>query len=154
MMVRGVRGATTVEANSVEAVLAAIELLRAASSWTELGFGRFSLHFIRTKDQQEVDFLLVEDGRPMLLVDAALELLDGDTAEDRRQNGAPGEPGPRRDIVLLNAAAAFIASGKAENFSDGVSLAAQSIDAGNAMKKLERLVEFTNSTSAGMVPLD
>jgi predicted AAA+ superfamily ATPase len=51
----------------------AIELLRAASSWTELGFGRFSLHFIRTKDQQEVDFLLVEDGRPMLLVDAALE---------------------------------------------------------------------------------
>jgi predicted AAA+ superfamily ATPase len=51
----------------------AIELLRAVTSWTELGFGRFSLHFVRTKDQQEVDFLLVEDGRPVLLVDAALE---------------------------------------------------------------------------------
>jgi uncharacterized protein len=51
----------------------AIELLRAVASWNELGFGRFSLHFIRTKDQLEVDFLLVEDGRPLLLVDAALE---------------------------------------------------------------------------------
>jgi hypothetical protein len=51
----------------------AIELLRAVTSWTELGFGRFSVHFIRTKDQQEVDFVLVEDGRPLLLVDAALE---------------------------------------------------------------------------------
>jgi uncharacterized protein len=51
----------------------ALELLRAVTSWTELGFGRFSLHFIRTKDQHEVDFVLVEDGRPVLLVDAALE---------------------------------------------------------------------------------
>ena len=51
----------------------ALELLRAVTSWTELGFGRFGLHFIRTKDQLEVDFVLVEDGRPVLLVDAALE---------------------------------------------------------------------------------
>ncbi len=32
----------------------ALELLRAVTSWTELGFGRFSVHFVRTKDQQEV----------------------------------------------------------------------------------------------------
>jgi hypothetical protein len=53
--------------------MVALELCRAVSTWNEMGYGRFSLHFIRTKDQQEVDFVLVEDGRPLLLVDAALE---------------------------------------------------------------------------------
>jgi predicted AAA+ superfamily ATPase len=50
--------------------MVALELLRAASSWNEMGYGRFSLNFIRTKDQQEVDFILADDGRPVLLVDA------------------------------------------------------------------------------------
>ena len=51
----------------------AVELMRAVTSWTELGYGRFGLHFIRTKDQHEVDFVLVDDGRPVLLVEAAFE---------------------------------------------------------------------------------
>jgi len=50
--------------------MVALELGRAASNWNELGYGRFSLNFIRTKDQQEVDFILTDDGRPVLLVDA------------------------------------------------------------------------------------
>ncbi len=50
--------------------LVALELLRAVSGWNEMGHGRFSLHFIRTKDQQEVDFVIVDDGRPVLLIDA------------------------------------------------------------------------------------
>jgi hypothetical protein len=50
--------------------LVALELSRAVSSWNELGYGRFGLHFIRTKDQLEVDFILTDDGRPVLLVDA------------------------------------------------------------------------------------
>jgi|APFre7841882724_1041349.scaffolds.fasta_scaffold20204_2 predicted AAA+ superfamily ATPase len=50
--------------------MVALELYRAVSNWNETGYGRFSLHFIRTKDQQEVDFLLSDDGRPVLLVDA------------------------------------------------------------------------------------
>jgi hypothetical protein len=50
--------------------MVALELCRAVSNWNETGYGRFSLHFIRTKDQQEVDFLLSDDGRPVLLVDA------------------------------------------------------------------------------------
>jgi hypothetical protein len=50
--------------------MVALELGRAISSWNELGYGRFSLNFIRTKDQQEVDFILADDGRPVLLVDA------------------------------------------------------------------------------------
>ena len=59
-----------------------------------------------------------------------------------------GEPGPRRDIVLLNAAAALIASSKAEDFAEGVRVAAESIDSGKASVKLENLVEFTNQEFA------
>ncbi len=50
--------------------MVALELCRAVSNWNEMGYGRFSLNFIRTKDQQEVDFILSDDGRPVLLVDA------------------------------------------------------------------------------------
>lgn len=55
-----------------------------------------------------------------------------------------GETGPRRDIVLINASAALVAAGRADNLRSGVTLAAQSIDSGSAMKKLEALVKFTN----------
>jgi anthranilate phosphoribosyltransferase len=51
----------------------------------------------------------------------------------------------RRDTVLLNAAAALLASGKAESLPDGVQLAAQSIDSGSALHVLDALVEFTNN---------
>jgi len=50
--------------------MVALELCRAVSNWNEMGYGRFSLNSIRTKDQQEVDFVLSDDGRPVLLVDA------------------------------------------------------------------------------------
>jgi len=55
-----------------------------------------------------------------------------------------GERGPRRDIVLLNAAAAFLAGSKVSDLKEGILLAAESIDSGNAMKKLRQLIEFTN----------
>jgi anthranilate phosphoribosyltransferase len=55
-----------------------------------------------------------------------------------------GEPGPRRDIVLMNAAAALVVGGKAENWLEGVKLAANAIDSGAAVKTLEQLVEFSN----------
>jgi anthranilate phosphoribosyltransferase len=54
-----------------------------------------------------------------------------------------GCPGPRRDIVLVNASAALIAAGKAESFADGMLLAARAIDSGAAMSKLEALGAFT-----------
>jgi anthranilate phosphoribosyltransferase len=55
-----------------------------------------------------------------------------------------GEKGPYRNIVLINAAAALIVAGKAKNLTGGVSLAAQSIDTGAALDKLEALVRLTN----------
>jgi len=69
---------------------------------------------------------------------------------DARQNSGiilevlKGTRGARRDIVLLNAAAAFVASSKANDLSEGVQIAARSIDNGNALRKLEHLIEFTN----------
>ena len=50
-----------------------------------------------------------------------------------------GEPGPARDIVLLNAAAGIAAGGKAKDIEEGWRLAARSIDSGNARKALDGL---------------
>jgi anthranilate phosphoribosyltransferase len=55
-----------------------------------------------------------------------------------------GEPGPFRDIVLLNAAAALIVGGKAANLIDGVERAARAIDSGAAQTALDKLVAVTN----------
>lgn len=51
-----------------------------------------------------------------------------------------GEEGPRRDIVLLNAAAAIVAGDKARDLQEGVQVAAEAIDSGKALEKLEGLV--------------
>jgi len=56
-----------------------------------------------------------------------------------------GTPSARRDIVLLNAAAALVAAGKADHLGRALPLAAESIDSGAAAAKLEALVQFTNS---------
>jgi anthranilate phosphoribosyltransferase len=55
-----------------------------------------------------------------------------------------GEPGPRRDIVLVNASAALVAAGRTADFREGVEIAGRSIDSGAARGKLEALVRFTN----------
>ena len=52
--------------------------------------------------------------------------------------------GPRRDIVLLNAAAALVVAGKADNFGDAWDRAAELIDSGAAMDRLTRFVEASN----------
>lgn len=54
-----------------------------------------------------------------------------------------GQAGPQRDIVLVNSAAALVASGLADSLLAGMDLAAQSIDSGAAWSKLQKLAEFT-----------
>ncbi len=56
-----------------------------------------------------------------------------------------GERSARRDIVLMNAAAALLVSGKAETLSQGMRLAAEAVDSGAALNKLRLLVEFSHS---------
>ena len=50
-----------------------------------------------------------------------------------------------RDFVLLNAGAAMIVAGLAENLAEGVALAARAIDTGAAIETLERYVRLTRS---------
>ncbi len=54
-----------------------------------------------------------------------------------------GKKGVRRDIVLMNSAAALAASGRAADMKAGIAIAAASIDSGAALKKLEDLKAFT-----------
>lgn len=51
-----------------------------------------------------------------------------------------GEKGPYRDIVLLNAGAALMVSGRAKDVKEGVNLAAQALDSGAAGQKLDQLI--------------
>ena len=52
--------------------MVALELFRAVSNWNDLGYGSFSLHFIRNKEKREVDFLIVDGRKPVLLVETKL----------------------------------------------------------------------------------
>jgi len=54
-----------------------------------------------------------------------------------------GEPGPARDIVLANASAALVATGKASTWREGVAVAAGSIASGAALAKVQSLQRFT-----------
>ncbi len=56
-----------------------------------------------------------------------------------------GSGGPKRDIVLLNAAAAIIAAGKADDWKQGLDVARQSINSGAARQKLKDLCRISNS---------
>ncbi len=55
-----------------------------------------------------------------------------------------GEKGPKRDIVLLNAAFGLVAAGKADDPVEGLRMAANAIDTGLAMEQLEKLAAMTN----------
>jgi anthranilate phosphoribosyltransferase len=76
------------------------------------------------------------------------EIAGGDAAQNAAIIRAilEGERSYRRDVVLLNAAAAMVAAGHADRIGDGIPLAAYAIDSGHARQRLQLLVEFTNST--------
>ena len=75
----------------------------------------------------------------------AEDLKGGDRDENCRIARAVlnGERGPKRDIVLVSASAALAAAGKARDFSEGMALAAASIDSEAARARLDQLIRFT-----------
>ncbi len=75
-----------------------------------------------------------------------LHALKGGTAQENAatlRRVLQGGDGPIRDVVLLNAAGVLLAAGKARDLRDGVRLAAQAIDSGAALKKLERWITLS-----------
>ncbi len=59
-----------------------------------------------------------------------------------------GEPGPRRDLALLNAGAAIYAAGRAGSIAEGVGLAAAAVDSGAAARVLEHYVSLSMELAA------
>ena len=60
-----------------------------------------------------------------------------------------GAPGPARDVVVLNAAAALAVAGRADGLAEGAALAARAIDGGKAAAALAKLVAISNRGAAG-----
>ncbi len=75
------------------------------------------------------------------------EIVGGTGAENAEitKSVLKGEKGARRDIVLLNAAAGFLAYGAVNSMDEGVKLATELIDSGKAYAQLEKIIEVTNS---------
>ena len=74
------------------------------------------------------------------------DLRGGDARENARivRGLLAGEGGPKRDVVLLNAAFALVAADKAARPEEGLKLAAEAIDSGRALAQVEKLAALTN----------
>ncbi|MBW2341615.1 MAG: ATP-binding protein [Deltaproteobacteria bacterium] len=64
----------------------AMELWRAVTNWNDLGYGQFSLHFIKNKEQQEVDFLIANGRKPVVLIEAKTSEAQPSSALRKFQN--------------------------------------------------------------------
>jgi len=85
------------------------------------------------------------------LPEARVKDLRGGTAEENAEITRAvlsGEQGPRRDVVLLNAAAALVVGGGVEDMEEGLKRAAEAIDSGAALEKLEALVALSQELGA------
>lgn len=79
---------------------------------------------------------------------AAQDLAPGANASENAaitRSVLSGAPGPRREIVLLNAAAALVAAGRADTIEQGLQLATDAVDQGKAQARLEALIAYTNA---------
>lgn len=77
---------------------------------------------------------------------AAIEDIQGGNAKRNAEiirQILDGEKGPKRDMVLLNAASAYVASGLDSDFGEGIKRAEAVIDSGKAREKMDALVDFT-----------
>ncbi|MCK4177327.1 anthranilate phosphoribosyltransferase [Aciditerrimonas ferrireducens] len=94
---------------------------------------------------------LVVDPAALGLAPARLaDLRGGDPATNARfaREVLAGAPGPRRDVVLLNAAAGLLVAGQVADLADGLARAAEAVDSGAAAATLDRLVEVSTREAA------
>jgi anthranilate phosphoribosyltransferase len=101
---------------------------------TEFKDGGIKTYLIKPEDfgLKRGELIEIRGGRKKENAEIILEILKG-------------ARGAKRDITVLNAAAAFMIAGRAKDFDEGIELANQSIDSGKALNTLERLIEFTNA---------
>jgi len=101
---------------------------------TEFRKGDIRTYFIKPEDyrMKRVDLSKINGGTKEQNAEIIKEILKGAC-------------GPKRDIVVLNAGAVFMISGKAKDFHEGIEMANQSIDSGRALETLKRVIQFTNT---------
>ncbi len=100
---------------------------------TELKDGKIETYFISPED--------------FGISTAAKDDLSGGSAVDNAKitiDILEGQKDPKRDIVLMNSAAALVTGNKGNNFTDAISIAADAIDSGAARKKLDDIREVSN----------
>ena len=75
------------------------------------------------------------------------DLIGGDKDENARISVQilKGEKGPKRDIVIINSAAAIVIAGKTDDFRVGAEMAKDALDSGRALRKLEDIKRVSNT---------
>jgi len=104
-----------------------------------------------TPHEVTVSYVDTDVLRRLGLASVATAVLAGGTPDENAglvEGVLAGSPGPRRDVVLLNAAAAFVAAGRVANLDEGVQLAAATLDAGTPRDLLTRLRAAKDAAAA------
>lgn len=118
--------------------------------------GRTLLAWLRDDAVQTVEMTPRDFGLPQ----AHPAALQGATPQENAAlafhilTGRTGPADPKRDIVLLNAAAGIIVGGKADGFAEGLDLARESIDSGRAYTRLKRLVAASHGDPSRLERLE
>ena len=137
----------------VEPVAAALLANRAVSAWVVHGAdgldelsttGASLVASIKGGDLRSFEITPEDAGLPRAML-ADLKGADPAYNAGRLRSLLEGSRDPYRDVVLLNAAAAFIVAERAEDLKHGVALAATEIDSGRAKATLDKLIEVSNS---------
>jgi anthranilate phosphoribosyltransferase len=78
------------------------------------------------------------------------DLAGGDSSVNAEITGhiLAGERGPKRDVVVVNAAGALIVAGKAADFPEAIKMAEDAIDKGAAAAKLDALIRYTQANGS------
>ena len=104
-------------------------------------------HIAEVKDGHIDDYTIVPED--VGLKRCKIEQLNGGSPEDNakiiRDIFKGKEKGPKKDMVILNSAGAFVAGGKVKNLKEGVETAREIIESGKAYQKLEELVKASHS---------
>jgi len=140
----------TSDGRVIESPLEALIELGAESAWVVHGEDRLdeistcaSTRVVAWHEGRREQFIL----EPGDVVPGAkrADLLGGDAARNAviAHEVLAGEGGPRRDVVVANAAGALVVAGRARSLSEGVAVAEESLDTGRARGVCERLSAFT-----------
>ncbi|MEE8331821.1 MAG: anthranilate phosphoribosyltransferase [Acidimicrobiia bacterium] len=141
-------------ANMIEGALQALAILGSDRVWvvhSEDGLDEISTAAptrVATLENRATREFVIDPSE--FVAPARIEDLKGGDAQRNAEiarSVLAGKPGPHRDVVLLNAAAALCVASDDDDISAGVQRAANSIDSGAAAETLERWVSFTGSAA-------